>query len=47
MRGFWLVLKAWLGAIAESLGSFYADHVRFDLSHPYIERLRRSDIIAV
>ena len=28
-----------LGILAEFLGSFYADHVRFDLSHPYIERL--------
>ena len=35
---FWLVLKAWLGILAV-LGSFYADHVRFDLCHPYIERL--------
>ena len=33
---FWLVLKAWLGILAEFLGSFYADHVRFDLRHPYI-----------
>ena len=36
---FGLVLKAWLGVIAEFLGGFYADHVRFDLRHPYIERL--------
>ena len=36
---FWLVLKAWLGILAEFLGVFYADHVRFDLRHPYIERL--------
>ena len=36
---FWLVLKAWLGILAEFLGSFYADHVRFDPCHPYIERL--------
>ena len=39
MSDFGLVLKAWLGIIAEFLGSFYANHVRFDLSHPYIERL--------
>ena len=32
---FWLVLKAWLGVLAEFLGGFYADHVRFDLRHPY------------
>ena len=32
---FWLVLKAWLGILAWFLGSFYADHVRFDTSHPY------------
>ena len=35
MSDFWLVLKAWLGILADFLGSFYADHVRFDLSHPY------------
>ena len=45
IAGYWpvsdlgLVLKAWLGILAEILGSFYADHVRFDPSHPYIERL--------
>ena len=32
---FWLVLKAWLGILAEFLGGFY---VRFDLSHPYLHR---------
>ena len=36
---FWLVLKAWLAILVEFLGSFYADHVRFDLCHPDIERL--------
>ena len=36
---FWLDLKTWLGILAEFLGVFYADHVRFDLRHPYIERL--------
>ena len=36
---FWFVLKAWVGIFAEFLGSFYADHVKFDLCHPYIERL--------
>ena len=36
LSDFLLVLKAWLGILAEFLGSFYADHVRFDLSHPYI-----------
>ena len=39
MSDFWLVLKAWLGILAEFLGSFYSDHMRFDLSDPYIERL--------
>ena len=32
---FWLVLKVWLGILIEFLGSFYTDHVRFDLCHPY------------
>ena len=36
---FRFVLKAWEGVLAEFLGSFYADYVRFDLRHPYIERL--------
>ena len=36
---FWLVLKARLGVLAEFLGCSYADHVRFDLRNPYIERL--------
>ena len=46
IAGYWpvsdfcLVLKAWLGIFAEFLGSFYVDHVRFDLSHPHIERIR-------
>ena len=34
-----LFLKAWLSIIAEFLGSFLADHMRFDLHHPYIEHL--------
>ena len=25
-----------LGVLAVSLGGFYADHVRFELRHPYI-----------
>ena len=33
---FGLVIKAWLG---EFLDVFYADHVRFDLCHPYKECL--------
>ena len=33
---FWFVL---LGIITEFLGGFDADHVRFDLFHPYIEHL--------
>ena len=37
MSDFWLVLKAWLGVLAEFLGVFHVDHVRFDLRHPYIE----------
>ena len=36
---FGLVLKAWLGVLTEFLDIFYLDHVRFDLCHPYIERL--------
>ena len=38
--GYWpvsdfeLVLKAWLGVLAEFLGVLYADHVTFDLRHP-------------
>ena len=36
---FTLVLKAWFGILAEFLGSFYADYVRFNLCHPYIEHL--------
>ena len=36
---FGLVLKAWVGVLAEFLGSFNADHVRFGLRHPYIECL--------
>ena len=35
----WLVLKVWLGILAEFLGGFCADHVRFDPHHPYIEHL--------
>ena len=34
MSDFWFVLKDWVGVLAEILGSFYADHVRFDLRHP-------------
>ena len=44
---FGLVLKVWLGVLAEFLGSFYADHVRFDLYHPYIERLPTLFIICI
>ena len=39
LSDFWLVLKALLGILAGFLGSFYVDHVRFHLSHPYIERI--------
>ena len=45
IAGYWpvsdfgLVLKVWLGFFAKVLGSFYTDHVRFDLCHPYIEHL--------
>ena len=41
IAGYWpvsdfgLVLKAWVGVLAEILGSFYTDHVRFDLCYPY------------
>ena len=33
---FWFVLKAWGSVLTKLLGSFYADHVRFDLRYPYI-----------
>ena len=33
---FGFILKAWVGIFPEFLGSFYADHVRFDLCHPYL-----------
>ena len=36
---FWLIFKAWLGIITKFLDVFYADHVRFDLCHPYKEYL--------
>ena len=40
-----LVLKPWASILAEFRGVLYADHVRYDPCHPYIERLpRRSDI---
>ena len=39
MSDFGLGLKAWLGVLARFLDIFYQDHVRFDLCHPYIERL--------
>ena len=40
-----LVLKPWASILAEFRGVLYADHVRYDPRHPYIERLhRRSDI---
>ena len=42
---FWLVLNAWLGILAEFLGVFYADHVRFNLCHPYIERVATDALI--
>ena len=35
----WRVLKAYLGFLAELEAFLYADYVRFDLAHPYIERL--------
>ena len=35
----WRVLKAWLGFLAELEAFLYADHMRFDLAHLYIERL--------
>ena len=41
----WHVLKAKLGFLAELEAILYADHVRFDLAHPYISVYRRSDII--
>ena len=36
---FWLVLKALLGIFGEFGSVLCVDHVRFDLCHPYIERL--------
>ena len=45
IAGYWLVsdfglvLNAWLGVLAEFLGGFYVNHVRFYLCHPYIECL--------
>ena len=47
MSDFWLVLKAWLGILAEFLGCFYADHVRFDPSHAYIARASTDALIQV
>ena len=35
------ILKPWLGVLAEFGGILYADHVRFDPYHPYIEHLPR------
>ena len=35
----WRVVKALLGFLAELEAFLYADHVRVDLAHPYIERL--------
>ena len=34
-----LVLKPWASILAEFSGVLYADHVRFDPCHPYIESL--------
>ena len=34
-----LVVKPWASILAEFGGVLYADHVRFDPRHPYIERL--------
>ena len=33
------VLKPWASILAEFSGVWYADHVRFDPCHSYIERL--------
>ena len=38
-RCWWRVLKAKLGFIAELEAFLYADHVRFNLTHPYVECL--------
>ena len=40
-----LVLKPWASILAEFRGVLYADHVRFDPCHPYIERLHRRSYI--
>ena len=43
IAGYWpvsdfgLVLNAWVGVLDALLGSFYVNHVRFDLCHPYID----------
>ena len=44
-----LVLKPWASIFTELGGVLYADHVRFDPRHPYIERLLtlRSDDLYV
>ena len=34
-----LILKPWPSILAEFGGVLYAEHVRFDPCHPYIERL--------
>ena len=34
-----LVLKPWASVLVKFGGVLYADHVRFDPCHPYIERL--------
>ena len=36
---FWSVSKAILAVLAEFEAVLYADHVRFHLGHPYIDRL--------
>ena len=36
---FRLVLKPWASNLTELSGVLYADHVRFDPCHPYIEHL--------
>ena len=48
IAGYWPVSDFWLvlfGILAEFLGSFYADHVRFDLSHPYVHRASTDALI--
>ena len=39
MSNLQLVLKPWPSILTVFGGVLYTDHVRFDLCHPYIERL--------